>query len=238
MSERIQNLFEEISSSENPSKVSELIKLIHDYTENTRNTLLIQNTIDLIEKLLRRIFHKEKFLMFMNKEENSFNFQELANHKLVRKSDLYGVYLRILEFLESEKSSHFKLEFERKKLYDFLIKDTLLNQASFSRFCTELLELDSLDEYTELVNSIFSYPNKVANYLESCPTELKPETFYISFLHYSLQIQGNIKEKRIENYIYLINKLVLNGQASKNLLLILICVRAIGILLVPEFLEF
>jgi hypothetical protein len=217
MSEVIQNLFEDLVVSENTSKLQELLRQIYDYTENTKNALLIHNTIDFLEKLLRRIFQKEKLLVFINQEENTIKLQDLANHRHIRKADLYGVYLRVLEFLQSEKTSHYKLEFERKKLYDTLVRETLLTQSCFAKFCAELLESNSIEEYTELVNSLFSFPAKITNFLETCPKELKPETFYISFLHYSIQIQDSLREKRIEHYIYILNKIILNGQSSIEL---------------------
>jgi hypothetical protein len=216
MSEAIQNLFEEITLSESTTKLQDLINKVLEHTEDQKIIQVLENTADLIEKLLRKIVHKEKFVTYINKEENMVHIIKLVNHKNIRKLDLYGIYLRVLEYLESEKSSHYKLEFERKKFYENLVKESLVNPTALSEFTTDLFDIHSIEEYSEVMNSIFSYPNKVTNYLESCPNELKAENFYISILHCALQnLSTQAQEKKIDNFTYLLNKLILNGHSSK-----------------------
>jgi dTDP-glucose 4,6-dehydratase len=68
-----------------------------------------------------------------------------------------------------------------------------------------------IEEETEnLVSLIFNLPNKVSNYLETCPQLLKPDTFYISFFHSCSTAIANDENK----ILLLVNKMITSAEHS------------------------
>lgn len=235
MSEALLNLFDDLSVSENIHKLAPLITNITEHIEASKQNSTLEKKADLIEKLLRKIFFKEKLVAAARENEIYSQLVTLMNNQIFKKLDLFGILLRLLELLESEKSSQYKIEFDRKKLYESLVQDTLINYNEFAKFCAETISLSSSDEYNEILNSLFSYPNKVSNYLEGCPQDLKPDNFYISLLHTSIiENKSELREKKFDYFLSMINKLIVNGQSSNLDQSFYLLFRTIGIILVQN----
>lgn len=204
------DIFEKLFTAKDSQTLIPLLEEITtEITSSSKDFTFWRNGLDKIERLIKKIIKSDTMV---DNERILALVMDFLNNSVFSRIDILGLLLNILEFLESEKTGVYKTEYARRKFFERLTIETLVNESSINRFGRDFGNLNE-EEADSMLAVIFNLPNKVANYLETCPQELKGDTFYISFYH-SFTSNGLTQDQK---FVSLVNKMITTAQHSKNL---------------------
>ena len=195
------SIFEHINTTISQKKVSSSEKYI----------------TSVLSKLLRHVLSQRSFQSSLIQDpQTQEKLIALLNNAHISRLALYQILLPIVDHLEINPLSEVKLAYDRRSFFEEIILSTLIEAESTTKLCNELFQLESIGEFTEILRSLFSFPNRLANYLENCPSPLRQENFFLVLLEASLKQEDSFKRKREQYYTQFVNSLFINGQTSNS----------------------
>jgi len=170
-------------------------------------------TIALVSKLLKKLFSPRIFQLGLHKDTQvKTDLCELLNKQNISKLSLYKSLLQILEHLSSTSLGDSKMDYDRRGLFEDILIPTLLDPEELPKLFVQVYGIKMSNEFTEILRTLFNFPNLVSNFLETCPPALRPENFYKYFMKISLEQENSFKKNKSHYYLQFLNTLFINGQ--------------------------
>lgn len=193
------------------TSLKDLNNLLESSTQPFSDTF----TIAFISKLFKKLFSTRIFQLGLHQDSQvKTELFEVLNKPNVPKLALYKAILQILEHLSSSSLGDSKLDYDRKGAFEEVLLSTILDPEQLPKLFVQVYSIKLSNEFTEILRTLFNFPNLVSNFLETCPPTLRPENFYKNFMKISLEQENSFKKNKSHYYLQFLNSLFINGQTS------------------------
>jgi len=191
------------------------LKDLNNLLESSTQPFSETFTIAFISKLFKKLFSTRIFQLGLHQDSQvKTELFEVLNEPNVPKLALYKAILQILEHLPSSSLGDSKLDYDRKGVFEEVLLSTILDPEQLPKLFIQVYSIKLSNEFTEILRTLFNFPNLVSNFLETCPPTLRPENFYKNFMKISLEQENSFKKNKSHYYLQFLNSLFINGQTS------------------------